>query len=317
MPFTLCLLATLVLAYLFPSIGSQEGPLFPHISTKFAVAIIFLIQGISIPGRQLLAGFSKTKIHAYCLASNFLIAPAIMVSILLVFSNWIPILLQAPFIYLAVVPTTISSAIVFTASSGGERSTALFSATLSNLVGIVATPLLCLALITFDRMAYPPIAPLFGKLALLILLPLVFGQAIRRLCSYNFDKHARLMKNTANALVLFTVFIAFCGSVQTGTWSQLGGSSTAILIGVVLLFLVIQSLIAWFGSRFVATDTPNRIAAFFCSSQKTLAAGAPMAAVIFSESSTQLIGLLILPLVAYHVLQLLLAGMLSPRLAKK
>ena len=315
--FTIGLAATLVLAFLAPEIGATSGLLHPKTTTKLAVALVFLIQGVSIPGKQLLQSLARPKIHVFCLACNFALAPALMQLMLSVSSRWISPELHPSLLYLSLVPTTISSAIVFTASSGGNRATALFSATLSNVLGIVATPLLCLTLIDLGEPNFPPILPLFGKLALLALLPLAAGQTVRRLSSIDFDRKAALLKRAANGLILFIVFVTFCNSMSNESWTRIDAQATILLLAFTLVFLLAQSSLTWLGAGLVTKDPANRTAAFFCGSQKTLAAGAPMAAIIFSEVGPQTTGLLILPLIAYHALQLLLAGIASPALIRR
>ena len=60
--------------------------------------------------------------------------------------------------------------------------------------------------------------------------------------------------------------------------------------------------------------------ALFCASQKTLGAGIPMAQTIFAGISTAAapeLGVVLLPLLGYHFLQLLLGGFLVGHLAKQ
>lgn len=71
------------------------------------------------------------------------------------------------------------SSTVFTANSGGSAGAALFNATLSNLIGVVITPIWCLALLAKANNEFPPAGSLIAKIVFFILLPLVIGQLIR------------------------------------------------------------------------------------------------------------------------------------------
>jgi sodium/bile acid cotransporter 7 len=62
-------------------------------------------------------------------------------------------------------------------------------------------------------------------------------------------------------------------------------------------------------------DRGDRIAAIFCGSKKTLASGVPMAKLIFGASPA--LGLILLPIMVYHPLQLVVGGFLARRWARE
>ena len=59
----------------------------------------------------------------------------------------------------------------------------------------------------------------------------------------------------------------------------------------------------------------DRIAAVFCGSKKSLAAGVPMAQVMFGAHPS--LALILLPIMVYHPLQLVVCGWLATRWAKR
>jgi sodium/bile acid cotransporter 7 len=68
------------------------------------------------------------------------------------------------------------------------------------------------------------------------------------------------------------------------------------------------------GARTLGFNREDRIAAIFCGSKKTLASGVPMAKLIFGAHPA--IGLILLPIMVYHQLQLLVCAVLAERWAK-
>ena len=102
-----------------------------------------------------------------------------MLLLIILFGRWIPSNLQPGLLFLSVLPSTIFSSTVFTANSGGNAGAALFNATLSNLIGVVITPIWCLALLAKANNEFPPAGSLIAKIVFFILLPLVIGQLIR------------------------------------------------------------------------------------------------------------------------------------------
>ncbi|MDQ8187774.1 bile acid:sodium symporter family protein [Pelagicoccus sp. SDUM812002] len=317
--FTLALIAAVGASILIPELGIKGGPLKTETTTKIAVALTFVIQGLSLPTRQIAASAAKLRLHVFCQAAIFLLAPALMLGFLFVFGSWIHPGVKAGFFYLAALPTTISSAIVMTSNSEGDSSAALFSTTLSNVMGIFATPLLCSLFLASSSEAAPPLSSLVAKLSLLVLLPLVVGQLIRPFVREWAVASKKLFKRLSNAFIVFIVFAAFCQSVNSGIWGEVGTASVVTIFLFTTLFLLFFSAVVWAISPLGSKRIPERIAAFFCGSQKTLAAGVPMASILFANLPTggsSAIGLIILPLMCYHPLQLFLAGALSPYFAR-
>ncbi|EDY81713.1 Sodium Bile acid symporter family [Verrucomicrobiia bacterium DG1235] len=318
--FTLALIGAVLTAIFLPELGVKGGPLKTEITTKIAVALTFVIQGLSLPTRHIAASAAKFRLHAFCQVAIFVLSPALMLGFLAVFGSWIHLEMKAGFFYLAALPTTISSAIVMTSNSEGDSSAALFSTTLSNVLGIFITPLLCAQFLAASSDAAPPLSSLIAKLSLLVLLPLVLGQLIRPFVREWALASKKLFKRLSNSFIVFIVYAAFCQSVSNGIWADIGAGAVVSTLLFTLLFLLLFSTVVWYASPIASSKMPERIAAFFCGSQKTLAAGVPMASILFATlpgtSEFQTIGLIILPLMCYHPLQLLLAGGISPYLAK-
>ncbi|MCH6258585.1 bile acid:sodium symporter [Puniceicoccaceae bacterium K14] len=316
--FLVGLFGAVVAALIVPQLGERGGPLKPEITTKLAVILTFVIQGLSLPTRQILKSAMKFRLHAYCQISAFAVAPLLMLGTLFLVGDWIHESIRYGFIYLAVLPTTISSAIVMTTNANGDSSSALFSTTLSNILGIFITPLFCAQLIGTTSGGFPPVGPLISKLSILILLPLIAGQLIRPFVREWAQSSKKLFKRLSNGFIVFIVFAAFCNSVQSGVWQSVGFLALIKTFLLVSAFLGLFSVLVWSASPIGASNYSERITILFCGSQKTLAAGVPMAAVIFAETSGNVNpGLIILPIMCYHPMQLFLAGYLVGRFNKQ
>ena len=318
--FTLALIGAVVLAILLPDPGAEGGILKTEVTTKALVALTFLIQGLSLPTRQILASAAKIKLHAFCQLSNFALAPITMLGLIAIFGGYLHEGIYLGAIYLSVLPATISSAIILTGNAEGDSSAALFSTTLSNAIGVFATPILCSILLrTSGEAEISSLGTLISKLSILVLLPLLIGQLIRRFVRGWATRSKSLFKKTSNGAIVFIVYAAFCNSVENDVWSQVGLDTITSTILFSLLFLGAFSFLVWVISPLAARNHSERIAAFFCGSQKTLAAGVPMASIIFSsmpELNSSVAGLMLLPLMCYHPAQLFLAGFLIPILRK-
>jgi len=313
------ILLAILLAYFFPHIGATGGPLKTEITTKIAIALIFFFQGLTLNTRKLLISVTRWRLHIYCQSCIFLISPALMLLLVILFGPWIPANLKPGLLFLSVLPSTIFSSTVFTATSGGDAGAALFNATFSNLIGVVITPLWCLAMFANANDQFPPISSLIAKIAFYILLPLVVGQ-LGRMAIRNgvIDALGKAIKRFNNSMILYVVFAAFCDSFSQEVWADFPLSSILLAVLFSTLFLGLLSSLAWTSSRLASHSVSQRIAVFFCSSQKTLAAGVPIAAVVFAGQSDDLAqGPILIPLMIYHALQLVLAGLVSGSLQRR
>jgi len=316
--FTIGLIAVAALAFAFPSAGASGGFLKTELTTKLAIALIFFFQGLALETRHLLKSATRFRLHLFCQSWIFILSPALMMLILFVFGRWIPGGLHPGLLFLSILPTTISSSTSLADGSGGDAGVALFNATFSNIVGVVVSPLWCMALFANANGGFPPFGAMVAKIAFYILLPLIVGQALRPAFAKRIAGFKGLFKRTNNALILFVVFAAFANSVKDGIWQSFSWTTILQAFVVSLAFLLLLSALVWTSSEISSKKLSLRIAAFYCGSQKTLAAGVPMAAIIFQgQSGSTQESLIILPLMLYHSLQLFHAGIVMPLLAKR
>jgi sodium/bile acid cotransporter 7 len=159
-----------------------------------------------------------------------------------------------------------------------------------------------------------PVLPLLAEISLILVVPLLIGQLLRPFVRSVVEARKRFIGNTTNALILFILFAAFSNSFASRIWEGRGTSVVATgILGAALLLAIVSTLVS-VTSGLTAFSREDRIAAFFCGSQKTLAAGIPIAQSIFSDTDLA-VGVIVLPLMAYHLLQLVLGAFLSERFA--
>lgn len=316
--FVLALLAALLLASQIPQMADPTHPFPLKALTSGGIVVIFFLQGLTLPTASLISGIRDWRLLAFIQSTIFLLSPLLIGpagALLLVLGY--PQLAQG-FFYLALLPTTISSAVAFSAAANGNVPAAIFNTSLSNILGVFWVPLGCLLLFaTENDIGLVPALDLLGRLARLVLLPLLLGQLIRPLmvARLPLPRLAPLFKFTNQGIIIFIVFAAMAQSFHQQAWDTLPGSALAITTGAALLALLAQHSAVWAATKRLR-HRPDQITAFFCGSQKTLANGAPMAATIFSGDSQSLQidpGIILIPLLIYHFAQLVIAGFLLPR----
>ena len=143
--FTLWLLIAVGLALMFPVPAASGGILFPEVTTQLGVCAIFFLQGLSLPTNELTAGYRPKRLHAYVLVWNFIGFPAVTCSLLFLTGGVFPVELKQGFGLLAIMPTTVASAIAFTTLAKGNAANAIFSTVYSNILAIWVVPAVCVA----------------------------------------------------------------------------------------------------------------------------------------------------------------------------
>lgn len=109
------------------------------------------------------------------------------------------------------------------------------------------------------------------------------------------------------------VYVAFSGAVGRGIWTILDVGQWAALLGLLGGFLMMGFGGSWFFSGLLGLDRPTRISFMFAGAHKSVVSGAPIALILFPPASA---GLVMAPLLAYHLLQLVVSAPLASRLSR-
>lgn len=315
--FLLGLVAAVLLAFLFPAAGARGGVLQPDLINNGGIALILFLQGLSLALEKIKSGAGNWRLHGLIQAYTFVIFPLVglgLNALTLVLWAGEPDSVRQGFLYLCVLPSTISTSVVLTAVAHGNTAGALFNAALSNILGVVATPLL-LQLLMQRTGQSGPIGPLLVKITLLTLVPFAAGMLLRPRLAKWIDAHKAWSTRLSNTVILFIVYSAFCDSVQERIWASHGVGLTLTVLGVVAGLFAVMSGLVFATCRILQLNREDKIAAYFCSVKKTLAMGVPLAALIFGDRAD--LPLILLPIMFYHPVQLFVNGLLANRWARE
>jgi len=304
------MVAAVLLAFLWPAPGAHGGFLHPELLTKVGVALVFFLNGLSLSLPAMRAGAASWRAHLLIQGSTFGLFPLIGVVGVWALQGVVPHDLQLGFFYLCALPSTVSSSVALTAAARGSVPVAVFNATLSSLIGVVVTPMWMGWMLGQAGVAFP-IGPVVRDLALWVLLPLVAGQLARPPLGAWAARHKARLQWVDRGTILMLIYTSFADSVVQGVWSRFG---VATLVGTALGTLVLFGTVFWCVramARAMNLSAADRVAAIFCGSKKTLATGVPMAQMIFGAHPA--LGLILLPLMLYHALQLAIGGVLAQR----
>lgn len=310
--FTLALLAAITLASLLPCRGETAHTF--NLVTNGAIALLFFLHGAKLPRAAVMQSLLHWKLHLTVLASTFVLFPLLGLALQPLGHALLTPALYMGVLFMCALPSTVQSSIAFTSMAGGNVSAAVVSASMSNVIGIVLTPLLVSVLLaSHGTMAISWHGVL--DIVLQLLLPFVLGHLARRWIGAFVDQHKPMLRFTDQSTILLVVYTAFSAAVVEGLWRQTPVSALVSTLAVcALLLALVMSLVTW-AARRLGFSREDEIAIVFCGSKKSLASGIPMAKILFAGQLGGL-GALVLPLMIFHQLQLMVCAVVARRYAR-
>ena len=146
------------------------------------------------------------------------------------------------------------------------------------------------------------------------MLPFMLGHLSRPLTAKWVERHRKLIGMTDRSSILLVIYTAFSAAVIEGIWQQVDAASLFSIVLVSCLLLAIVLVINTFSARALGFDTADEITIVFCGSKKSLANGIPMANVLFPAAT---VGMMVLPLMMFHQIQLMVCAVLAQRYARR
>ena len=137
------------------------------------------------------------------------------------------------------------------------------------------------------------------------------GQVLRPLWGRFFARYKRYTGIFDKLVILLLVFASFSDSVAGGLWQQQGPETLIVAFVGCALLLALMLWLTTRSARSLGFNHEDEVAAVFCATKKSLAAGAPMAAIIFGASPA--LGLILLPIMLYHQMQLIVCAVMAER----
>ena len=301
------LAGAVVLALVLPvSAGWRD---LAQLISNAAVFLLFFLNGLRLPRHEVMAGLTNHRLLwplvGWCFGamafSGWLVWQA--------GAGWMPPLLALGFLYLGCLPSTVQSATAYSSLAGGNVASSVVAAALLNLLGVFIT------------------APLFSwlaggqggglhtdgllKVVAVLLLPFVLGQIAQGWLGNWVKVHRQLATWFDRGSIAIAVYVAFSGAVEQRFWTRIDLAGWGWLAGGTMLLLAFGHLGAWLLGGMLRLDRPNRISMLYAGGQKSIAMGAPLASVLFAPAAA---GIILLPILLYHLAQLILAAPIAARL---
>jgi sodium/bile acid cotransporter 7 len=301
-PFMIGILASVAVAALMPARGAADDVL--DWATKIAIALLFFLYGARLHPREALTGLRHWRLHATVLAATYLVFPVL--GLVLRALAVVPADLATGVVYLCLLPSTMQSSIAFTSIARGNVAGAVVSASLSNLLGVFVTPVLVMLLMHTTGGAHVSGEQILA-IGIQLLLPFFAGQVLRPWLGA-LTRHAAMTTVVDRGSIYLVVYAAFSAGMVEHIWRGLTAWNLLAMAGVCVLLLAVALAATTVAGRVFGFERADQIVITFCGSKKSLASGLPMATVLFAGRP---VGLIVLPLMIFHQIQLLTCAWLA------
>ena len=304
--FTILLFVMIILASILP-VSGHAAEIFSVITTA-AIAVLFFLHGAKLSREAVMQGLTHWKLHGLVFAITFAVFPILG---LLAKPILVPMLGQElywGFLFMCFLPSTVQSSIAFTSVARGNVAAAVCSASFSNIIGMFITPIMVAFFILGQTShGFDPTSSII-QITLLLLVPFILGQILRPYVFPHMQKRPKIVKVFDQFSILMVVYGAFSSAVVAGLWSQISMSTLMLLIMACSVLLTLIMLLSLYIPKWLGFNAADQKTIFFCGSKKTLASGVPMAQILFIG---QPIGMIVLPIMIFHQIQLMVCGVVA------
>ena len=312
--FVLAIIIIVLLAYLFPQLGAKESDIPLDLIGSIGIALIFFFYGLKLHPDKIKNGLKNWKLHILVQLATFLLFPILV----LLFKPFITSdnqeMIWLSFLFLAALPSTVSSSVVMVSIANGNIPAAIFNASISGLIGIVITPL-WMGLFLQQTTTEFHLGAIYIKLATEILLPVILGIILQRYLGKYAAKYNKQLTIFDKSIILLVIYKSFSESFEEKVFTSVKIMDLILIFTVdMVLFFVVYSLIG-FLSRKLQFNKEDQITAQFCGTKKSLVHGTVFSKILFP--STISIGIILLPLMLFHAFQIFIISILASKLGTR
>ena len=304
--FVPILFATILLASLLPVRGAAV-PIASGLSTA-AIIFLFFLNGVRLPRDEVLHGIRNWKLQGSALTLCFGFMGLLGLAARLPPAPLLPATLALGFLLLGILPSTVQSATAASSLAGGNVAASVVAAALLNLSGVALSPLLFALLAGAEGEIH---GEAVLRIVSILLLPFVAGQLVQRWLRPWVLAHRGLATFMDRTAIAIAVYVAFSAAVVAGIWNLLDGREIAIVFAAVAALLAFSFGGAWALGGLLKLARADRITLLFSGAQKSIAVGAPLAATLFPPA---IAGMVLVPILVYHMAQLILSAWIAPLL---
>jgi sodium/bile acid cotransporter 7 len=270
------------LSFFFAIVFKQPGTWLYDLGWTSTVTIMLMYvgMGLNTDTELLLKGLENWKLHLSVQVAIFIIAPIVALLLFFILSEFGYTERSVGLLFVGAVPTTITSCIMLTKRYGGNAVGSLYNAVLSQVLGVVVTPLLLSLILSARFETVNSFASVLLSLIQKMIVPFIVGQLLRKF------KH--LIGKIGQIGSFYGIFfILFMNLAKVASQGDLGTTLGALTVplGSAVLLCAVQVLATYAEGLLLRLSVEDSICLLFTGSQKTMGMGVPLAAIYFSGTA--------------------------------
>lgn len=313
-PFIALLFGAIFLAWLAPEVGTPNAMFSPAELAGWGVTVIFFFYGLRLGPEKLRAGLTNFRLHSLIHLSTFILFPVITLLAMYLFDWQANYYIWLGVFFAAALPSTVSSSVVMVGIAGGNIPAAIFNASISSLIGVFLTPL-WMSIFISSANGGNSLQDVVIKLIFQVLLPVGAGMMLNRFWGTAAERRKRMLRIFDQGVILAIIYTSFCEGFASGIFSTISWLELGVLtVGMTALFFTVYMIINWV-CNILKFNRQDRITALFCGSKKSLVHGTVMSKVIVADSA--LVGVILLPIMIYHAMQLIVVSVIAKKMSEK
>ena len=312
--FVLSIIAVVAAAYLFPYWAGSQSPIPIEQIATVGISLIFFFYGLKLSGKQIKSGLQNWKLHLLVQLSTFLLFPLLVLPFKPFIAAGHSQTIWLAFLFLAALPSTVSSSVVMVSIAKGNVPAAIFNASISGLIGIVVTPL-WLEPFMPQTAANVSLFHIYMDLLTQILLPVLAGILLQGFLGRYARKYDHYLTLFDKAVILVIIYKSFGQSFEENIFSSVDVGDFALILGATVgIFFIMYFLTGYLADK-AGFTLKDRTTAQYCGTKKSLVHGTIFAKILFPGSAS--IGIILLPVMLFHSIQIFIMSILATRRARR
>lgn len=312
--FVVAILGIIAVAYFFPKLGQGDSRFPLETISNIGISLIFFFYGLKLSPEKFKSGILNWKLHLLVQFSTFLLFPLIILAFYPLVRNETGRVLWIAFLFLAALPSTVSTSVVMVSIARGNLPAAIFNASISGLIGIIVTPLWIDMFLT-GTANNPELADVYLQLTVKILVPVITGILLQRYLGKFATRNLRWLNLFDKAVILLIIYKSFAESFSAGVFKSLGIEYIIMIAGAAVALFFLVYMLTGRISSLLKFNLQDRITAQFCGTKKSLMHGTVFSKILIPESVS--LGIILLPLMLFHAIQILIISFIATKLAKR